>query len=907
MPANQPLTMPAKEVWFYKTGEDYDIFSNVTDVGFKINIAGYDCYPTSSEAVFQAVKCISNWDRSQEEFNVALKLIRANGTGFQGPYGEMLTLPDKYGNPINLTANNQAGAWIQRMAGQLPGFNHTDVHITYTGQNYSPENYGFIIGGQFNQFINISVKEQLMYEILLCKFTQNPALLKELLATGNKKIVENTSLAGYDDHFWGNGFDGKGRNALGFALMRIREDLSKELQQNKKIEVRTGLSNYFTQQLYLTRSSIPEEKQYIDESLLQQVEPCKTIAEFKMASAKDKTLGFNAAEVKPTKAALTKALEGTRPDNYFIHSNVVLNSPMARVIRAMADQTKCTGFKVSPNTSEQRKQDSPYVFKFRFANQQDAKNFCVNQLNNPKKNIIPTADSSFVVILEEQQAQKIFTAIGIPDHGRTKKHSMLNAIKYDLGIETNSQITLPKPPKPVKSSPTSTDQKTTTQQVTTTHDSIIPVNKTGNGGDGKIHPFTYLWQDVGGKTIDSVTQATQIINDINKMLQANQNAKIAITYAANNGQSTAIIGSYISGKPYTIDGANQAETFKHVAEWIHNNELQDRVHVLPVTTVGCNQDTVKRDMQNIAKHLGAEWVVLGLKGHKEKNPMQPEATGYAVGGGVSANWATSSEGQSVAAAMEAMTTKVVSSGLTQDSLSLRTAYLAGKQSPKTLLRQDQLANKATNPSQPYTKSPDPQDKKTSVTGKLDSLGKAFKAADPVISPEKVNLIAKCDWIKINQHDELMFKSDQPEPEKKVITSSEYLGSIVAKKSEDLLVNIRTNSLECPLDKSGQQKPNQVIAIVFALEQLVETNTKEGNKDLLCVEANSAFSVNHLTSILEELQKQQIAVQFKPCNECSQEILDLINKHNKNLHEFAEIPQPIPIYKPRPPKSNRSPG
>jgi len=106
-------------------------------------------------------------------------------------------------------------------------------------------------------------------------------LLNALLATHPNKIVENTSLANYNDPTWGNGLDGHGRNALGFALMRVREDLYKELKKDKQIIIRTGISDDLAKELHLKPSLKPITPQYITQQELSSVAACKTVAEFK--------------------------------------------------------------------------------------------------------------------------------------------------------------------------------------------------------------------------------------------------------------------------------------------------------------------------------------------------------------------------------------------------------------------------------------------------------------------------------------------------------------------------------------------------------------------------------------------------------------------------------------------------
>ena len=66
------------------------------------------------------------------------------------------------------------------------------------------------------------VKDEIMYEGLKAKFTQNSKLKKILLSTGDKPIVEHTK----NDHYWGDGGDGTGKNMLGILLMKVRDYLN---------------------------------------------------------------------------------------------------------------------------------------------------------------------------------------------------------------------------------------------------------------------------------------------------------------------------------------------------------------------------------------------------------------------------------------------------------------------------------------------------------------------------------------------------------------------------------------------------------------------------------------------------------------------------------------------------------
>lgn len=66
-----------------------------------------------------------------------------------------------------------------------------------------------------------SVKDSIMHEAVLAKFTQHADLRETLLGTGEAKLVEHTE----NDAYWGDGGDGSGKNRLGQILMRIRDEL----------------------------------------------------------------------------------------------------------------------------------------------------------------------------------------------------------------------------------------------------------------------------------------------------------------------------------------------------------------------------------------------------------------------------------------------------------------------------------------------------------------------------------------------------------------------------------------------------------------------------------------------------------------------------------------------------------
>lgn len=66
-----------------------------------------------------------------------------------------------------------------------------------------------------------SVKTDIMYRALKCKFSTYPNLASMLLSTVGSVLVE----ASPHDLFWGGGRDGEGLNYLGRLLMQLRSEL----------------------------------------------------------------------------------------------------------------------------------------------------------------------------------------------------------------------------------------------------------------------------------------------------------------------------------------------------------------------------------------------------------------------------------------------------------------------------------------------------------------------------------------------------------------------------------------------------------------------------------------------------------------------------------------------------------
>jgi ribA/ribD-fused uncharacterized protein len=72
-----------------------------------------------------------------------------------------------------------------------------------------------------------SVKDAVMREALVAKFSQHDDLLEILLGTGDALLVEHT----VNDSYWGDGGDGSGKNRLGQLLMSVRDELRRRAEQ----------------------------------------------------------------------------------------------------------------------------------------------------------------------------------------------------------------------------------------------------------------------------------------------------------------------------------------------------------------------------------------------------------------------------------------------------------------------------------------------------------------------------------------------------------------------------------------------------------------------------------------------------------------------------------------------------
>ena len=87
----------------------------------------------------------------------------------------------------------------------------------------------------YDDHIWCGIRQIIVYEGLLEKFRQNPELKEQLLATGDALLAE----CAFNDRIWAIGLTmqdknrfeiekWRGQNLLGFALMQVREKLSRE-------------------------------------------------------------------------------------------------------------------------------------------------------------------------------------------------------------------------------------------------------------------------------------------------------------------------------------------------------------------------------------------------------------------------------------------------------------------------------------------------------------------------------------------------------------------------------------------------------------------------------------------------------------------------------------------------------
>jgi len=177
----------ADVVYFYDEKAENGLFSNF-----------YECSEKNS------LKLIINgksW-KTVEHFFQASKFLGSNETPKSREYSELI----RNASTANI-AKILAG---QKLGGGYPWRTKLNPVITEF------LNYHVTLRPDWD-----SVKETIMKEVIVAKFTQNVELKASLLATGNKLLVEHTTR----DSYWGDGGDGTGQNRLGHILMAVRSEM----------------------------------------------------------------------------------------------------------------------------------------------------------------------------------------------------------------------------------------------------------------------------------------------------------------------------------------------------------------------------------------------------------------------------------------------------------------------------------------------------------------------------------------------------------------------------------------------------------------------------------------------------------------------------------------------------------
>lgn len=327
-------------ILFYATGQPYDIFSNTTYVPVSMELNGKNYRAESSEALFQGIKGLASQRQAAEA------LIQDKKT------------------PLSR---------LRERAEHL-GFNQPGNNAIYN-QSYQGA---------------VTVKEEVMYQLLLAKATQQIEICKALLDTGTKSIIENTAInKRYNDDFWGNGHNGKGRNALGKAWMRVRYTLSQELKTGK-IDVRAGISDNLASTLHFLqhRTGSLYNGRYITRHDLQRVQGVILVSDLSKGKYSHNR-------------SLNKRNKGTAEK---------------RVLKATgATRIKMIDDKNNPNRK---------VLALTFKTLKESKQFALLCGNAPL--------NGNIVILGQNRALLVFKKLQIEFHGRTHQRPMWNVLLWEM-------------------------------------------------------------------------------------------------------------------------------------------------------------------------------------------------------------------------------------------------------------------------------------------------------------------------------------------------------------------------------------------------------------------------------------------------------------------------------------------
>jgi len=89
----------------------------------------------------------------------------------------------------------------------------------------------FSLSREYAQFVKsdwMAVRDSVMRDVVMKKFSQNPFYAYQLVATGEQVLTEHS----HKDTYWGDGGDGSGRNELGRILMDVRSHLALQVPYN---------------------------------------------------------------------------------------------------------------------------------------------------------------------------------------------------------------------------------------------------------------------------------------------------------------------------------------------------------------------------------------------------------------------------------------------------------------------------------------------------------------------------------------------------------------------------------------------------------------------------------------------------------------------------------------------------
>lgn len=413
------------------------------------------------------------------------------------------------------------------------------------------------------------------------------------------------------------------------------------------------------------------------------------------------------------------------------------------------------------------------------------------------------------------------------------------------------------------------------------HPYKIPFAKTP-ADDGNLFYDGWEYRDYNEKA-----QAQKMFADFKKVLAANEDAKIAITYSANDQEAKDIVAAYNTGTNITL-GTNQGAVIQELIKLINVAGLQKQIHILPVATmkyvtehnliefdepqqnsketkIAVTEKEVIRDIRNIWDHLNGNWIVLGWQ-----NQDTPDGK-YAIGGGVSEDvWKDSQDKDNPSLkqlcdhALKLMTDKV----LTEEDIS-GTDFV------------NRLKEDLKNSTNPFY---------TSTFGMLKPPSrKAPPPPTPSITANN-NLIVTCDWKKLNentQYNQKFVFTENTEENK-----ANLKGWISKKDNLAVrLVEIEANKLKLPPNEQGNPKADQAEAVVAAFKQLVDHAKSKPSNLPLNITANDAFTEKQLKTITSLLLTENLPIRLHTHSQIP-EIINLIKGfNNKNISNVVQYPPP----------------